>query len=370
MIENTQLQADTIRAGIPAEFSTTVPSDTFSALPAGGDAPWLAPLAGFTDLAFRLLCREFGAKVVCSEMVSAKGLVYRSPGTHSLLETCPQDAPMVLQLFGNETAIMESAMRELVEKGYRWFDLNMGCSVRKVVKTGCGAGMLRDVDNAVEVARVMTSVAGEGKVGFKFRLGWENGLEVYLDLARRLEDAGAGWLTLHPRFARQGFSGVANWDALAQLKQAVRIPVIASGDLFTASDGMNCMKHSGVDGVMFARGALANPAVFEDFTAMMQGAPAPQPDPERIVRIIRRHVVLARALCADKTALFKMRTFVPRYVRQFPGARALRNHLASCLTWEGLDELLDTFFERWRAEGHQLLPEGGCKLAAPDKGGE
>jgi tRNA-dihydrouridine synthase B len=360
--------AASVVPGVPSGFAQPVVSDGLTVLPAGVDAPWLAPLAGFTDLAFRLLCREFGARVVCSEMVSAKGLVYRSPGTHALLETCPQDAPMVLQLFGNEVPIMDAAMRELVDKGYRWFDLNMGCSVRKVVKTGCGAGMLRDVPNAVRVARAMTAVAGAGRVGFKFRLGWEQGAQVCMDLARRLEDAGAGWLTLHPRFARQGFSGTADWDALARLKEHVTIPVIASGDLFTAGDAVRCMRASGVDGVMFARGALANPAVFEDFSAMMSGGEQPQPDPERTVRIIRRHVALARALCADKTALFKMRTFVPRYVRQFPGARALRNHLASCLTWEGLDHLLDTFFERWRAQGAPMLDDGACRVQTAPAG--
>ncbi len=340
------------------------PTDGMGPLPMGAEAPWLAPLAGFTDIAFRLLCRELGARVACSEMVSAKGLIYGSPGTQVLLKTSPQDTPLVLQLFGAESAVMERAMAALLEKGYRWFDLNMGCSVRKVVKSGCGAAMLRDVDAAVDVARAMLAMAGEGKVGFKFRLGWERGSEVYIDLARRLEDIGAGWVTLHPRYARQGFGGTADWSALARLKEAVTIPVIASGDLFSAQDGVRCMQQTAVDGVMFARGALADPAIFRDFVAASTGKGVTEPGPERTMFIIRRHVALARELCTDKSALLKMRTFVPRYIRRFSGARALRNQLSSCFAWEELEEILDSFFVQWQAQECPLGEDGARGVQA------
>ncbi len=331
------------------------------------DKPWLAPLAGYSDLAFRLLSREFGAQVVCSEMVSAKGLYYGSSGTELLLETTGDDDPMVLQLFGNDTAIMERAMAPLVERGYRWFDLNMGCSVRKVVKTGCGAAMLCDIPNAVDVARTMVRLAGEGRVGFKFRLGWDADEDVYLDLAKRLQDVGAGWLSLHPRYARQGFSGEARWSALRTLVDAVDIPVIASGDLFHAEDAVRCVRETGVAAVMFARGALNNPAIFEEFTTLMQGGTVLRPDPEKTMRILRRHVALARAHCPDKTALFKMRSLVPRYVKLFPGAKHMRNQLTECTTWEKLDELLEQFFARWQAEGASFEPE---RICCPPSDGE
>lgn len=324
--------------------------------------PWLAPLAGYSDLAFRLLCREFGADVVCSEMVSAKGLYYKSSGTELLLETTPEDAPMVLQLFGNDTDIMQRAMEPLVAAGYTWFDLNMGCSVRKVVKTGCGAAMLCDVPNAVEVARTMVRMAGEGRVGFKFRLGWEAGSEVYLDLAKRLQDVGAGWVSLHPRYARQGFSGEARWTALRELVEAVDIPVVASGDLFHAEDAVRCVRETGVSAVMFARGALNNPAIFEEFATLMQGGSFVRPDPVKTMHILRRHVELARKHCPDKTALFKMRSLVPRYIKLFPGARHMRNQLTECTTWETLDSLLETFFTRWSEEGAEFEPQ---RIALP-----
>lgn len=313
-------------------------------LPFGADSPWLAPLAGYSDLPFRLLCREQGAAVCCSEMISAKGLIYHSPGTRDLLATTPQDAPLVLQLFGNEPDIMRRAMEPLLEMGYRWFDLNMGCSVPKVVKTGCGSAMLRDLPGTLKVAQTMLEVAGAGQVGFKFRLGWDAGQEVWLDLARALEDLGAGWVTLHPRYARQGFGGTANWEALRELAQAVSIPVIASGDLFTPEDGARCLRETGVSTVMYARGAMNDPSIFAAHKVLVSGGIAPQPDAARLRNIIQRHAELARTYTPGHSALFKMRTFVPRYVKHLPGARALRQQLSNCFEWEMLDELLDTFF--------------------------
>ncbi len=335
---------------------------TAHSLPIAQHAPWLAPLAGYSDLAFRLLCREFGAQVVCSEMVSAKGLYYKSPGTELLLETCPEEAPMVLQLFGNDADIMERAMEPLVAAGYTWFDLNMGCSVRKVVKTGCGAAMLCDVPNALNVARTMVRMAGEGRVGFKMRLGWDAGAEVYLALAKSLQDIGAGWVSLHPRHARQGFSGEARWSALEELVRALEIPVIASGDLLHAEDAVRCVRQTGVASVMFARGALNNPAIFEEFTTLMGGGSFERPDPEKTMRILRRHVTLARRHCPDKTALFKMRSLVPRYVKLFPGARHMRNRLTECTSWETLNELLEEFFTRWQEQGADFEP---LRILAP-----
>ncbi len=323
----------------------------FPALPIAQENPWLAPLAGYSDLPFRLLTREFGAQVVCSEMVSAKGLYYKSPGTEELLATTADDGPMVLQLFGNDADIMARAMEPLLETGYTWFDLNMGCSVRKVVKTGCGAAMLCDIDNALRVARTMVRLAGEGRVGFKFRLGWDQDTEVYSDLAQQLRDAGAGWVTLHPRYARQGFSGEARWSALAHLVQLLDIPVIASGDLLHAEDGVRCIQQTNVAAVMFARGALNNPAIFEEFTSLMRGEEFLRPDPRKTMRVLQRHVELARLHSTDKRALFRMRSLVPRYIKLFPGARHMRNQLTECVSWEMLDTLLAECFARWEQEG-------------------
>jgi len=308
-------------------------------LPFAPGLPWLAPLAGFSDLAFRLLCREYGAACACTEMVSAKGLVYRSPGTEPLLATTPEDAPLVVQLFGSEVSFIEEATRMLLDRGFAWFDLNAGCPVKKVVKTGSGAALLLAPDTLVGLAEAMARLAGEGRVGVKTRLSWHAGPETVLDLAPRLESAGVGWLTLHPRTAAQGFSGRADRSGLARLKAATRLPVLASGDLFTAEDAAECLAETGVDGVMFARGALTDPSAFGRLADLVAGRP-PRPQPD-LAGMVRRHAALAREHLPGREALLKMRTIVPRYVKGHPGARILRKELTSCMDWEHLERLVN-----------------------------
>ena len=320
----------------------TCPSNP-DTLPIGPQYPWLAPLAGYSDLPFRLLCREYGAAVCVTEMVSAKGLVYESPGTNELLMTLPEDQPLVVQLFGAEAYFLGRAVELLREAGFGWFDLNMGCSVSKVLRQGAGAAMLGDTENILVVARAMIEAAGRGRVGFKLRLGLDDTRPVLPDLALRLEDAGAGWITLHPRTARQGFGGTAQWEAIASLAPRLSIPLLASGDLFTAADGIACLESTGASGLMYARGAMHNPAIFADHASLLAGSPVEQADGPRLRAMISRHLQLARAHCPGKAALWKMRSVVPRYVRTLPGARALRQELCHCNDWEELDTLLDTY---------------------------
>lgn len=349
------------------------------------DMPWLAPLAGWTDLPFRLLCREMGASVCCTEMVSAKGLVYGGRNTKELLSTTSpggdmlsdgslvSDSPLVVQIFGAEAPFMEKAVFLLREMGFLWFDVNMGCSVPKVTKTGAGAAMLRDVPNALHVAKAVIRAAGQGMAGFKLRLGWDAEHEVYLDLARRLADMGAGWVTLHPRHAVQGFSGVPRFSAIAELASHLSIPVVASGDLFTAQDGIRVLQETGASAVMYARGALKNPAIFAMHREMLaqctlkgylpdslSASEVPSPETKKGIKqtchapslipagsadlacIIRRHAFLARHY-SPHVSLLKMRSFIPRYVKNVDGAKALRQQIVSCTSWEDLGGILDAF---------------------------
>ncbi len=297
-------------------------------------SPWLAPLAGFSDLPFRLLCRESGASVACTEMISAKGLVFASKGTRELLATCPDDMPLVVQLFGSEPAYIAQAMEILLDQGFCSFDLNSGCSVKKVVKTGSGAALLKTPERLVELVGIMAEKAGNNQVGVKIRLGWHSEEPVYLDLGPQLEQAGAAWITLHPRSARQGFAGKANWACLKELKNQVRIPVIASGDLLTAEDGYACIQQTGVDAIMFARGALNDPAVFQRFHALMQQRPVAPKTPEELVATLQRFMELSTTHGSEAKALLRMRTLAPRFVRDFPGSRSVRSYLTGCRTWE------------------------------------
>ena len=351
-------------------------------LPIRPDAPWLAPLAGWSDLPFRVLCREQGAAVCCTEMVSAKGLVYGGRNTEDLLATTPLDGellddgsrvtdhPLVVQIFGAEAEFMAQAVRILRERGFSWFDVNMGCSVPKVTKTGAGAAMLRDVPNALRVAEAVVKAAGEGRAGFKLRLGWDATHEVYRELARGLAELGAGWISLHPRHAVQGFAGTPRFEAIGELAADLPVPVIASGDLFTAADGVRVLRETGCAAVMYARGALKDPAIFAKHCELLDsGAELPEPqalspafegkslsaqnacdvlddlpvDRAALGGIIRRHAQLARRW-SPHLALLKMRTFVPRYVKSMDGARALRQEIVRCSDWDSLNAILQTYF--------------------------
>ena len=313
--------------------------DRFTITP---DAPWLAPLAGYSDLPFRLLAKRHGCAVRCSEMVSVKGLVFKNAGTKRLIATCPDDDPMVLQLFGAEPQFFEPVMEKLVGRGYRNFDLNAGCPVRKVLKSGSGVKLMQDPDKLVAIAAIMVRKAAEhpegGRVGVKFRLGFEKGEETYLDLARRLEDVGVNWVTLHPRYGRQMFAGSADWTKLARLKETVSVPVVGSGDLFTAEDGVRCIKETGIDAVMFARGALYDPSIFARFTALLRGEPMPARDGEALAAIVREHIRLTREYEGDPRSFRKIRSIIPRYAKGLRGIRALRASLLQCENWEALEE--------------------------------
>ena len=351
-------------------------------LPIRPDAPWLAPLAGWSDLPFRVLCREQGAAVCCTEMVSAKGLVYGGRNTEDLLATTPlegellddgsrvTDHPLVVQIFGAEAEFMAQAVRILRERGFSWFDVNMGCSVPKVTKTGAGAAMLRDVPNALRVAEAVIEAAGAGNIGFKLRLGWDSSHEVYRELAAELAARGAGWISLHPRHAVQGFAGTPRVDAIGELASELPVPVIASGDLFTAADGVRVLRDTGCAAVMYARGALKDPAIFAKHLELLRnGGELPEAelhspafegralaaqnacdvlddlpvDRAALGHIIRRHAQLAQRW-SPHLALLKMRTFVPRYVKSMDGARALRQDIVRCSDWESLNAILETYF--------------------------
>lgn len=348
-----------------------------ASLPISPKHPWLAPLAGHSDLALRVLCREQGAAVACTEMVSAKGLVYgarsrkgRSPSDDLLLTTpfeafpaaASADAPLVVQLFGEDPDFLGEATAMLKERGFTYFDLNLGCSVPKVVKTGAGAALTRDVKSTVASARAMIAAAGEGLVGFKIRLGWNRDEENYLELAKALQDEGAGWITLHPRYSRQGFTGQADWTALERLKKNLTVPLIASGDLFDAPSAARCLRESGADAVMFARGALNNPGIFRDFLEILKDGGSEDSLEERANRLealALRHAELARAMpepplrkkrgeARPAGSLLKMRGAIPRYIKDLPGSRALRVSLSACRSWDEFYTLVRGYFAELR----------------------
>ena len=312
------------------------PMQTAHGLPIAPNAPWLAPLAGYSDLPFRTLCRRYGAACCVTEMVSVKGLLYGGYGSERLLETTPGDTPLVVQLFGAEPEVYERVMPGLIERGFTHFDLNCGCSVRKVTKSGSGSALMAKPGVLASIVKVMIQNAGSGRVGVKLRLGYLPGEDNYIELGQRLADLGVGWLTLHPRTAKQLFGGQADWPRIAELARAVPVPVIASGDLFTAEDAARCLSETGAAGVMFARGALTDPMIFQRLRDLLSATPASARTAESLAEAACAHVTLSRELSGTPSAFRALRAFLPRYAKGFSGIRALRQRFLLCKDWEEL----------------------------------
>lgn len=309
-------------------------------LPLGKQNPWLAPLAGFSDLAFRMVCRELGCSFAFTEMVSAAGLVYNSQGTLNILKTTPKDFPLAVQLFGSKPAQMFQATQFLKAKNFTFFDLNCGCPVKKVVKTGSGARLLEEPKKIIELVKAMGEVVDYAQIGVKTRLGYHLGEDVYLSLAEQLAKLNIGWFTLHPRYAKQKFSGKADWKKLKILKKEIpELKVIGSGDLLSAQDGLACLESTGIDGIMFARGALANPYIFTEFKLLSEKKSSSLNKIQIITKVLKLSLHYYRTLLPQISPL-KMRTILPKLVKGLPEAKKIRLQLTQISSWEEIEDLI------------------------------
>ncbi len=240
----------------------------------------LAPMAGVTDAAFRHVCREHGAALTCTEMVSSRGLAYNDPKTKELLY-CPEgDRPAAAQIFGSDTAVMAQAAGLALElSGADMLDINMGCPVGKIVRAGDGSALMRDPDKAGRIVEACVAAAGGKPVTVKFRKGWDGGNVNAVEFAKVCQQAGAAALTVHGRTRVQMYAGTADWDIIRDVKAAVSIPVIANGDVFSGADAVRVLKRTGADMCMVGRGAFGDPWIFERIDAALAGRPEPELPP-------------------------------------------------------------------------------------------
>ena len=297
----------------------------------------LAPMAGVTDFAFRGVCRRLGAALTTTEMVSAKALVYRDEKTKALLYIPPDGHPCAAQLFGHEPEVLaEAAPLALELSGADAVDLNMGCPVGKVVRSGDGSALMRDPELA---GRIVEAVVGavDVPVTVKLRKGWDNGSVNAAELAQICEQAGAAAVAVHGRTRAQLYAGRADWDIIRAVRQSVSIPVLANGDVFTAEDAVHILKYTGCDGVMIGRGSFGNPWLFMQARAALAGeaVPAPPPLRERMDLALGQIETLA-AHRGERQACLEARHQLPWYLHGVPHSGVYRQELVRVETLEQL----------------------------------
>jgi len=291
----------------------------------------LAPLAGYTDLPFRLLCRENGAALCFSEMISCHGLVQNQKNTHELLRTVAEERPFAVQLFGSDPEFMGQAAAIVSSLSADLIDINMGCPVRKVIKKGCGASLMKNPQLAEAIIRAVCARSSL-PVTVKFRSGWTEASINAPEFAAMAEAAGASAVTIHARTWVQGFGGTADREVIKAVKAAVSIPVIGNGDILSYTDGMAMMAETGCDGVMVGRGALGNPWLFS-----LAGRPETLTGR---LPVLERYLQLASQYLPLDKVLFKVKNHTAKFLTGLPGAARLRQAIYSCESVEAIVALL------------------------------
>jgi tRNA-dihydrouridine synthase B len=302
----------------------------------------LAPLAGITHLPFRLLVREAGCALVCTEMVSAEGLTRGSRHTLPYLRSLPAEKPLAVQIFGSDPDIMAEAAVRVEESGADVIDINFGCAVRKVIRSGAGVALMRTPQRAESVLRAVRH-AVRIPVTIKIRSGWnQNGTDA-LTIARIAESCGVDAITLHPRTAAQRFSGQADWSLIARVKRATRIPVIGNGDIRSAEDAERMLVETGCDAVMIGRRAVGDPRFFKAVIARLQGRSLPPETPEERFELMKRYVAWTEACYGEETAQCLVRNRLGWFARGLRCASRFRQAAAKTNSISEALEVIDTF---------------------------
>jgi len=323
----------------------------------------LAPMAGATDHAFRTVCKSFGAEYLVSEMVCAKALCYEQRIKKSLSaspsKTAPlaaireRELPMAVQIFGSEPSFMAEAARMIAENSYRGttslftptaIDINMGCPVPKVVSNGEGSALLKNPALAAEIVSAVVK-AVDIPVTVKIRIGWDKNSINAVEMAKRLEAAGATLICVHGRTREQQYAPYADWTQIAAVKKAVNIPVIGNGDIFTPNDAVKMMNETGCDGIMIGRGALGNPWIFENTVGLFEGRPIREIPQNEVIDVALSHLRLMIEDKGERAGVAESRKHLGWYMKGLRGAAELRNRINTAATLEELTELLLTLKE-------------------------
>ncbi len=303
----------------------------------------LGPMAGVTDLPFRLLCKEKGVDMVCTEMVSAKGIRFNNRNTKELLTVSDIERPAAVQLFGSDPDILADAVKQIDHMNFDILDINMGCPVPKVVNNGEGSALMTNPGLVAEIVNKV-SRATKKPVTVKIRKGFTKDNINSVEIAKIAEQNGATAVAVHARTRDQFYSGKADWDIIRQVKEALSIPVIGSGDVVTPYDAQNMLTQTGCDGIMIARGARGNPWIFEQIKAYLEhGIIKPKPEFEEVMDMMLRHCRLAIEYKSEYTGIREMRKHVAWYTSGFPGSAKLRDRISDIESIENLEAMLEEY---------------------------
>ncbi len=299
----------------------------------------MAPLAGITNLPFRLIVKEEGCSLVCSEMISSNGLVHKSARTERMLESDLTEKPLSVQIFGNDPSIMSEAAVIIENSGADIIDINFGCSVRKIVKTGSGAALMKD-NKKTEALLLSIRKSIQIPLTIKIRTGWDNSGYQALDISNIAEACGVDAITVHPRTAVQGFSGKADWNIIKAVKNHVSIPVIGNGDINEPADALKMIGETGCDAVMIGRAAISNPTIFSDINALLDGRPVPEPDLARRFDLMVRYLEDSVKYLGEELACKMMRSRLGWFVKGLPGCSHFREAIKQITDEETAKKLI------------------------------